>query len=111
MGVLMRAAGRANGSIPISVSRAFHVGRVSAWIAGIWAAYLFGLGPYVYLRSLGARSFAPSDGRSIEQHLFRFVPTEYLQNHLYGAHSLWLDYAGFLVHLSWFTLPFACGAL
>src|SRR5690348_2536694 len=93
-------------------SRSFRITRVVVWLGALWAAYLFGLGPYVYVRSFGYDWRPWTHGIVIEQHIFGFVPTRVLQEHFYHQNGAsWLDYAGFLLHLSWFIVPFACGLM
>ncbi|MEP6871681.1 MAG: phosphatase PAP2 family protein [Anaerolineaceae bacterium] len=42
---------------------------------------------------------------------FGHPPGDLLQRHLYARNLVWLDFAGFLLHASWFFLPFAVGGL
>ena len=72
----------------------------------IWAAYLLLIIPYAALRGVGAHTFRPFDMEGIEQHVFGIEPTRFLQQHIYRHDLVWFDYAGFILHMSWFFLPF-----
>jgi len=77
----------------------------------IWAAYLALIVPYAALRAIGAHTFRPYDLGKIEGTLFGIEPTQFLQQHIYTHNLVWFDFAGWILHLSWFFLPFVFGAL
>ena len=77
------------------------------FIAGpslIWAAYWALLLPYLQLRSYGDELLPWLDGAAIETAIFRFNAPEALQTALYPGNE-WLDFAAFMLHMSWFFVP------
>lgn len=66
---------------------------------------------YIWLRSLGAHTVAVGNGETLERLFFRTTPTRDLQD-AFHSRAPWLDFAGLLLHVSWFWLPIVyCGAL
>lgn len=64
------------------------------------------LSGYTWLRSLGDEVFAPRRIGSLEQAIFGAVPSEFLQRHIYERDVIWLDFIGYLFHVSWFMVPY-----
>jgi len=77
----------------------------------IWLAASLLLVPYALLRGAGAHTFRPHDLGSIERLIFFAEPTHFLQQHIYRHDIVWFDYAGFVLHLSWFFVPFVLAAV
>lgn len=75
--------------------------------AATWGIFAILLMPYVAIRGKGDEVFAPIGFEGAERAVFFGVPTRFLQEHLYARDMVWLDAAGFAMHLSWFFLPFA----
>jgi membrane-associated phospholipid phosphatase len=75
--------------------------------AGTWGVFALLLMPYVAIRGKGDEIFSPIGLEGAERAVFSGVPTRFLQEHLYARDLVWLDAAGFVMHLSWFFLPFA----
>lgn len=75
----------------------------------IWAAYFALLVPYAALRGVGAHSFRPFNMEPVEHRLFFIEPTKFLQHHIYSHDIVWFDYAGFVLHMSWFFVPLVLG--
>lgn len=71
-----------------------------------WGVFAILLMPYVAIRGKGDEIFAPIGLEGAERAAFFGVPTRLLQEHLYATDVVWLDAAGFALHLSWFFLPF-----
>jgi membrane-associated phospholipid phosphatase len=68
---------------------------------------MFGLlSGYTWLRSIGDEVFAPRQIGSFEQAIFGVVPSEFLQRHIYERDVIWLDFIGYLFHVSWFMVPY-----
>ncbi len=117
-GVLVRALGSTTeGNPPVSrLVRSWFatVRRRPAlvwWPVVLWAAWFVLNLAFVFVRRLGAHTFAPNDVEGIESVLFGGVPTRWLQANLYQRGVPWLDFAGFAFHGIWFGLPFAWGFL
>jgi membrane-associated phospholipid phosphatase len=84
--------------------------RLTIGVAAAWGAYGALITPYIYIRSLGADLLAWHDGGRIERAVMYREPTRLLQDSLYDGTS-WIDYSGFLLHMSWFFAPIAVSLL
>lgn len=78
----------------------------------LWLVYGIFVAGYVFLRALAADWLPWRNLQPIEAAIFLgHPPGEFLQGQLYARDLLWLDFAGFLLHASWFFLPFVFGLL
>lgn len=93
----------------VRVSRAGRLRYIVA-PAVLWALYVALIAGYAVIRSCGDSLVPWVDGRRLERAAFiGFEPVRILQSAFYGSHSRWLDFAGFVLHGAWFTLPLAFG--
>lgn len=74
----------------------------------LWVGYSVIVAAYAVLRSVCDEVLPPQDPEHFERSLFGGLPTIFLQSHLYPGNE-WLDYAGFLAHISWFFAPLVFG--
>jgi membrane-associated phospholipid phosphatase len=70
-----------------------------------WLVYGLLLMPYIAIRSLGDGWLPWHDGEALERRFFFGTPTRFLQDHIYARDLTWFDFAGFLLHISWFIAP------
>lgn len=76
------------------------------WAAMAWIGMFVVLSGYTYLRAMGDETFAPRRVGWLEEAVFGGVPSEFLQQHLYERDLIWLDFAGYVFHVSWFMVPY-----
>ncbi len=74
----------------------------------LWLTYAVFVTVYAVLRSVCDEALPQQDPEHLERSLFGGVPTILLQSHSYPGNE-WLDYAGFLAHISWFFAPLVFG--
>jgi membrane-associated phospholipid phosphatase len=73
----------------------------------LWAVYAALIVPYTAIRSVGDDLFPWHDGASFELGPGAWSATQALQEALYSRDLVWLDFAGFLLHIGWFFVPLA----
>ncbi|MGE5597404.1 MAG: phosphatase PAP2 family protein [Hyphomicrobiales bacterium] len=89
-----------------------HELRAAGWAALSWALFLLLVNPYLLLRAKGDELRGWYHLGDLERAVFQGrTPTTLLQRGIYSHDLVWLDFAGFALHLSWFFLPFVAGIL
>ncbi len=96
----------------VSALPATHAAKPPLWRRGvyivgpflIWGAYAVLLFPYILIRGFGDELLPWLDGAAIETAVFRVNAPALMQFWWYPGNE-WLDFGGFILHLSWFFLP------